>query len=270
LADWESRSSRHRESWPIDPLNNGFQSIVNGHVLREHQWHYWSIGTAGWVSAETFMLIDASFVKASLALEDWHSESTLVRDAPYDVTTFHFFDTTHLDRANTLWRFDDPDRTPAAMASRMATDFAGNKGFGAGRPTGHHNGERVGVLCLPVQGTTFVDVPPSEIAHFPFDDIDTALWAQVARAAAEIAAKRQAGAGFFTGHQVPGKRGWIGIDARLVEIFDIDDATVAESPWAFVDINAVGWAQAARLARDICMQRGFVGGFFTGHQVPNK
>src|SRR5262249_39053300 len=72
LADWESRSSRHRESWPIDPLNNGFQSIVNGHVLREHQWHYWSIGTAGWVSAETFMLIDASFVKASLALEDWH------------------------------------------------------------------------------------------------------------------------------------------------------------------------------------------------------
>jgi hypothetical protein len=62
----------------------------------------------------------------------------------------------------------------------------------------------------------------------------------------------------------------VGIDARLVEIFDIDDATVAESPWAFADINAVGWAQAARLATDICIQRGFVGGFFTGHQVPNK
>jgi hypothetical protein len=87
LANWElSASSRHREIWAIDPLNNGFQSIVNGHVLRESQWHYWSVGTAGWVSAETFMLIDASFLKAALALEDWHSGIRLVRAKPYDVT----------------------------------------------------------------------------------------------------------------------------------------------------------------------------------------
>jgi hypothetical protein len=77
LANWElSASSRHREIWAIDPLNNGFQSTVNGHVLRESQWHYWSVGTAGWVGAETFMLIDASFLKAALALEDWHSGTT--------------------------------------------------------------------------------------------------------------------------------------------------------------------------------------------------
>jgi len=273
LADWEeSASSRHREIWAIDLARNGFQSIVNGHVLRESQWHYWSVGPAGWVCAETFMLTDASFLKAALALEDWHSGSTLVRATPYDVTKLHFFDTTHLDRTSTLWGFDDPDRTPSAMASRMATDFAASKGYGGARLTGHHVGERVGVLCLPVPGMTFIDVPASEVAatRFPFDDINTAPWAQVARAATEIAAKRGAGVGLFTGHQVSGRRGWIGIDARLIEVFDIDDRTVAESSWAFTDINTVGWAQAARLATDICIQRGFAGGFFTGHQLPNK
>lgn len=273
LAHWEvSALSRHRESWAFDPARNDFQSIVNGHVLREGQWHYWSVGTAGWVCAETFMLTDAGFLKAALALEDWHSGSTLVRANPYDVTKLHFFDTTHLDRANTLWRFDDPDRTPAALASRMATDFAARKGFAGSRLTGHHIGERVGVLCLPVVGTTFEEVPKSEIAalHFSFDDINTDHWARVARAGTEIAAIRRVGSGFFTGHHDSRKFGWIGIDASLGEIFDIDDRTVAESQWAFTDINTVDWAQAARLATDICIQFGFAGGFFTGHQLPNK
>jgi hypothetical protein len=224
------------------------------------------------LEAETFMLLDAGFLKAALALEDWRAGSMLVRDTPYDVTRLHFFDTTHLDRASTPWRFDDPERTPAAQASRMATDFAASKGFGAGGLTGHHIGERVRVLCLPVPGTTFIDILDSEIAAlpFPFDDINTTPWAQVGRAAMEIAGRRGAGAGFFTGHQVPGRKGWIGIDARLVEVFDIDDGTVASSQWAFTDINTVGWAQAARLASDVCFQRGFAGGFFTGHQLPNK
>jgi hypothetical protein len=281
LARWEvSLSSRHRESWPIHPAENGFQSIVNGHVLRESQWHYWSVGKAGWVSAETFLLIDASFLRAALALEDWHSGSTLVRATPYDVTKFRFFDTTHLDRANTrLWRFDDPDRTPAAHASRMATDFAGRRGFGGARLTGHCVGECVGVLCLPLPGTVFEEVAFSEIAttEYPFSDIDTAKWAQVARAAVEIAARRHKEAGFFTGHQDLGRHtcSWVGIDAALVEKFDIDDndALVTGSQWKFPDINEVGWAQAARLATDICRDRRFnepverfAGGFFTGHQ----
>jgi hypothetical protein len=70
-----------------------------------------------------------------------------------------------------------------------------------------------------VPGTTFIDVADSEIAgtRFPFDDINTAPWAQVARAATEIAASHGFGAGFFTGHQVPGKRGWIGIDVDPAE-----------------------------------------------------
>jgi hypothetical protein len=273
LAPWEGpASSRHRESWAFDPANTGFQSIVNGYVLRENQFHYWSIGEPGWVCAETFMLIDGAFIRAALALEDWHSGSTIVRDTPYDVGRFHFFDTTHFDRASTPWRFDDPDHTPVAQAWRMATDFAANKGFGAARLTGHYVGERVGVLCLPVPGVTFVDVPLTEIAatQFPFTDINAAHWAQIGRAAMAIAGTHSAVAGFFTGHTVSERCGWIGLDARLVSVFDVDDETVRQSPWRFDDINTVAWARAARLATDVCLQRGFAGGFFSGHQQPNK
>jgi YD repeat-containing protein len=254
------------------PRRTSRQSIVNGHVLRENQWHYWSVGSAGWVSAETFMLIDASFLKAALALEDWHGGSVLVRDTPYDVNKVQFFDTTDLDRTSTIWHFHDPDRTPAAKASRMVNDFAAAKGFRGGRLTGHHIGEKVGVVCLPLSHTTFAEVPVNDIDRtpFPFGDINDAHWAQVGRAAAEIAAKRGVGAGFFTGHLGSGSKGWFGLDASLVEIFDVDDLMVAQNQWAFTDINTVGWAQAARVATDICIQRGFAGGFFTGHQLPNR
>jgi hypothetical protein len=79
-------------------------------------------------------------------------------------------------------------------------------------------------------------------------------------------------AGFFTGHQTPGQCGWIGIAPHLVRVFDVDDATVAASKWAFTDVNIVPWAQAARCATDICLTATtarFAGGFFSGHQLPN-
>lgn len=270
----ESTSSRHRETWWIDPVNNGFQSLVNGHVLREGQWHYWNIGIAGWVSGETFLLIDGSFLRAAVALEDWQTGGAKTPN-PYDVTKPRFFDTTHFDRASTKWPFDDPDRAPFAQASRMATDFAAGRGFGAGRLTGHHIGERVGLLCLPVDGIGFFDVPFAEVAvtAFPFEDINSAPWAQVGRAAMEIARRRGFAAGFFTGHQVEGRCGCIGITPDLVSIFDVDDAMVAASGWAFTDVNTVPWAQASRCATNICLaaqELRLAGGFFSGHQLPNK
>ena len=206
-------------------------------VLPEGQWHYWSIGNAGWVCGETFLLIDGSFLRAAVALEDWHTGAAPMSNL-YNVTKPRFFDTTHLDRASTKWRFDDPDRTPFAQAGWMATDFAAGRGFGAGQPTGQHVGERVGVLCLPTDGIAFFDIPLAEIAvtKFPFNDINSAPWAQVGRAAMEIAGKRGFAAGFFTGHQIPGRCGWIGLAPELVSVFDVDDATVGASRWAFTDI----------------------------------
>ena len=269
-AAWEeSADSRHRETWWIDPLPNGFQTIVNGHVLRESQWHYWSTGVSGWVSGETFMMIDGSFLKASLALEDWHSEATTAVTSPYDVTRPHRIDTTHVDRVGTGWGFDDPARIPFAQATRMAHEFGVAKGFGGARPTGHHAGERVGALCIPASAR-FVDVTDEEIESTPwrFADINAAGWSQVARTATEIAARRgDLAGGYFTGHQVPGRRGLIGLGPDIAQAFDVTDAEVAATPWAFADINTVGWAQAARAATDICRARGFAGGFFTGRQA---
>jgi hypothetical protein len=266
--------SRHRETWWFDPARTGFQSIVNGHVLREDQWHYWSTGIAGWVSGETFMLIDGSFVRAAPAVEDWRDGTAAAVATPYDLGQLRFFNTTHLDRAGARWRFDDPDVTGWPLAQRMAIDFAAGKEYGAARLTGHHVGERVGVLCLPTTATAIVDVPVDEIArtHFPFDDIDAAHWAQIGRAAVEISDERGFATGFFTGHHDQRSCRWVGVRAELVTIFDVadDDAAVTGSLWKFSDINTVHWAKAARLATNVCIAKGFAGGFFTGHQIPGR
>lgn len=275
LATWEdSTGSRHRETWWFDPAQTGFQTIVNGHVLREGQWHYWSIGVAGWVSGETFMLIDGSFVRAALAIEDWRTASVTATATPYDLSRLRFFDTTHLDRASTRSVFDDPDVTDWPHAQRMATDFAAGKGYAGARPTGHHVGERVGVLCLPTAATTSLNIHLDEIAatQFPFRDIAGTHWAQIGRAAVEIAAKRGFATGYFTGHQEQQACAWVGIQPEIATIFDVadDDPDVTNSPWRFPDVNTVHWAQAARLATDVCIAKGFAGGFFTGHQIPGR
>jgi hypothetical protein len=275
LAAWEEpAASPHRETWWFDPADTGFQTVVNGHVLREGQWHYWSTGEAGWVSGETFLLNDGIFLRAALALEDWRAQQAAATLNPYNLSGLRFFDTTHLDRAGTQWQFDDPDSTGWAQAQRMTTDFAAGKGFGGGRLTGHYAGERVGLLCLPATATSFADIPDDEITAtlFPFDDINTAPWTQIGRAAVEIAIQRGFATGYFTGHQVPGKRGLIGIKGNLVSVFDIlyTDPDVAGSEYHFSDIDAAPWAQAARLATNLCTKRGFAGGFFTGNHLSDR
>src|SRR5262249_8260894 len=131
-----------------------------------------------------------------------------------------------------------------------------------------------GLLCLPATATSFADIPDDEITAtlFPFDDINTAPWTQIGRAAVEIAIQRGFATGYFTGHQVPGKRGLIGIKGNLVSVFDIlyTDPDVAGSEYHFSDIDAAPWAQAARLATNLCTKRGFAGGFFTGNHLSDR
>lgn len=43
-------------------------------------------------------------------------------------------------------------------------------------------------------------------------------------------------------------------------------ADIASTPWAFDDLNTVGWAQAGRAASALCSSRGANVGHFTGHQ----
>lgn len=61
----------NREVWFFEPLENGFRTIVNGHVLYEGNWDYYNTGEHGWISGETFMLNDGIYARASIAYEDW-------------------------------------------------------------------------------------------------------------------------------------------------------------------------------------------------------
>ena len=65
--DWDV----HREVWWCDPLENGFMSIVNGHVLWEGEWDYFNTGEFGSISGETFLLNDGLYARALVAYEDW-------------------------------------------------------------------------------------------------------------------------------------------------------------------------------------------------------
>jgi hypothetical protein len=275
-ATWEeSTSSRHRETWWIDPLDNGFQTIVNGHVL-DGQWYYWSIGPAGWISGETFMLIDGTFLKAAIALEDWTSLVERRRWNPYDTRTFTFLDTTHIDRIGTDWPFDNPDSTTHTFAARAIHRIAVEKGFSSAKPTGHHIGERVGAIAVPAE-VPVIWVPREAISAspWPFLDIDADPWAQIARAATEIAViQRRYVGGFFTGNvrsdTAQPSYELVCLPEGTATFFDSTRDENDSSPWAFDDINTVHWAQAARAATGISLDHGFVGGFFTGHQLDGR
>jgi hypothetical protein len=255
--------------------------VVNGHVLREGQWHYWSTGTGGWVSGETFLLSDACLVRAALAVEDWRDGTGPLGANPYDLTRVRWFDTTHLDRVGPS-HFDDPDITSWARAQRMATSFAHAKGYGGGRLTGHHVGELAGLHCFPTSSTNLRTVPRHQVGNqnpdflFPFDDIDTAHWAQTGRAGVAIAPTLGFATGYFTGNLADDGYEWAGLSPDAVTVFDLpnDDESIQQSSAKFetpdADLNSVSWAQAARLATDVCLHKGFAAGFFTGHQLSGR
>jgi hypothetical protein len=278
VAEWEvSAASPFRETWWIDPQNGWdtlehrrFQTIVNGHVIWDDAWDYWGSGEHGWLSAETFLRNDGTFIKAALLFEDWVGEQSAQRRNPYGVDRSAFFDTSHLDRAGTGWGFDEPGRTLFAQASRAAHEFAVAKGFGGGRFTGHHLGERIGLLCLPAAG--YFDLTDGEVSAsgWNFADINSAHWAWIARAATNLANARGFVGGFFTGHHQDGRRGLVCLGADVAEAFDASDQELADSSEGFPDINQVHWAQASRAATNIGRARGYAGGFFSGHRVPGK
>lgn len=283
LDPWEDSvafpggNSRHREAWRIDPQNRfyapplrSFMSFVNGHMLFDNQWDYWNTGENGWLSGETFIIADGLFLKAGILREDWLGHTTSHPDNPYNTARLAFFDTTHFDRFQTGWGFDDPDWILPAFASRAATNFCNDKGFAGGRFTGHHLDERLGALCVP-NTARFYDVTADQIhaTTWDFTDIDTTPWAQVSRAATGFCNANNFIGGFFTGHQLNGLHGVICLGADVAHWFDSTNTELYNSGEGFVDINTVPWAKAARAATNICLGRnqGYAGGFFTGHQL---
>lgn len=274
-----SAASPHHETWWIDPANNGFVSLVNGHVIWDNQWDYVSSGGSfdtqtsswmdvGWASGETFLLNDGVFVKAALLFEDWLGTSAPEMPNPYATGKLAFFDTTHIDRLSSDWVFDDPDTSGYAQAARASTDFCDEKGYNGGRFTGHYIGERDGLLCTP-STASFYDIGQAEInaTGWGFTDINNTAWAQIARAATGICNERGFVGGFFTGHQLNGLHGLVCLKPDVAHWFDATPTELQSSGYGFADINSVPWAQAARAANNICLSKSYAGGFFTGHQL---
>ena len=102
--------------------------------------------------------------------------------------------------------------------------------------------------------------------NWSFDDPDSTLHAQADRAATDFCVKKGFLGGRFTGHYI-GER--IGLLCAPItgSFYDATAADIHATSWDFSDINTTPWAQVARAATGICTARGFVGGFFTGHQL---
>jgi hypothetical protein len=89
----------------------------------------------------------------------------------------------------------------------------------------------------------------------------------VSRAATGYCTSNGYEGGFFTGHQLNGLRGVICVGNDAARWFDSTNAELTNSGEGFGDINAAPWAKAARAATNMCVAKGYGGGFFTGHQL---
>lgn len=116
-----------------------------------------------------------------------------------------------------------------------------------------------------------------EIARHLFHDpagvnnIDMNLrgWAVTSRAANEMCFNRGFVSGHMTGHQLPGKFGVVCAGTGAVWR-DVTTVELASGDWSFPDVDAVQWAHARRAATNLCVEGGFIGGHFNGHQKPGE
>ena len=126
-----------------------------------------------------------------------------------------------------------------------------------------------------VPGSTGANVwvGPAEIAgvRWPVNDVNTAGWAQSARAAAAMCYARGYAGGHFDGHQgalnnITGSGILCSGGDTLWQ--DVTAATISGTGWDFTNVDEVNWAQANRAAERICasIPGHYVGGHFNGHQ----
>lgn len=107
--------------------------------------------------------------------------------------------------------------------------------------------------------------------NWDFADVESVTWAQAARAATGFCGQRGFVGGHFTGEQarIGEPRRGVVCFSRGAAFYDSHDAELAAQTWKLpsAQLDAVAWAAAGRVSDEYCRSRGFLGGFFTGHQV---
>jgi hypothetical protein len=123
----------------------------------------------------------------------------------------------------------------------------------------------------------WVDAGEVNGTRWPVGDVNTASWAQAARAAAAMCFDRGFAGGHFDGHQghLQGRPGnGIICSSGDTRWFDVTAAQIAATGWGFNDVNKVNWAQASRSAERFCASQHdgapYAGGQFNGHQLNGK
>jgi hypothetical protein len=130
------------------------------------------------------------------------------------------------------------------------------------------------VICLPA-GTQFFDALPGELPpEWPVPELDTATWAQAGRAATTFCTNRGFVGGYFSGHtnRTTGQRGILCVRSTNTTFVDASDAALIAAGVGTFDVNAITWGDAGRKATSFCLRpgQGFIGGFFSGHQLPDR
>lgn len=155
-----------------------------------------------------------------------------------------------------------------ATTARAANEMCFNRGFVAGRMTGHQANGNFGLVCSTA-GATWRDVNKADIANSQaaFTNVDVDGWAQARRAASNLCARAGKGyvGGHFNGHQVLGQNVFdAGQISRAGLIcygppamwFDAPSSSIEANHGPLGDLNGIAWAKADRAAADWCKTKG--------------
>jgi hypothetical protein len=174
------------------------------------------------------------------------------------------------------WPVADVNTVNWAQAARAAAAMCYARGFAGGHFTGHQD-QRPSVQTKNIQcsggDTTWFDLTAADVSAtgWDFGDINTVDWARAGRAAANYCTGRGFVGGQFNGQQRDGRRGVFCYRSGATYL-DASDADIKATRWDFNTAapESAPWAQGARAANEYCRGHGYVGGFLSGHHLPNK
>ena len=170
-------------------------------------------------------------------------------------------------------------------ARRAAQMYCRNRGYEFGFLDGNYQDNvRYQARCVSAVTGYWYDAGPADMGRINdrFATIYNVNWAQAARAANDICAKRDTFnvGGLFTGWEAKTAPAGGFADQRTgvwcfnksnATWFDSTSGELAAQGTPMGDLNATNWSVAGRAATEYCRRKHYpAGGFFNGHQVGDK
>lgn len=243
-------------------------------VMKNNNWETIDFGKAGYqklYSAGSFS-IDTPYSTAESYYYALNAQGEVLVNFEFAnyLSKTSWFDTTSQERIDSGSPFDGINTVGWAQARKSAGNMCKAKKYVTGLFNGQQSGEKMGLWCLDINNLYWFDTTGQERANAGsgFDDINAVKWAHARRVAGNFCQQRGYTAGFFNGLQLDDKMGlWCVNEASW---FDTTSEDRLNSGWSFDDINTVEWAYARRSATNICKNKGYRTGFYSGHYAHGK